>query len=177
MTRRRMPVLVAGVILLVVAATRGLAVRTTPTGPFVWTVALDGVPQGIVVDARTHRAFITRSGDVLRHVAVGKGQLAGLPLLDARSGRVFVVVMSLAHGAQSGSVIVLDARSGTLIRTVALRDSPGPVAAKRARLCHLRARRGNPARPLGLATGAAAAPAGVSATTRTVHPRRARCRE
>ena len=59
MTRRQVSVLVLGVILLVVAATRGLAVRTTPTGPLVWTVALDQFPQNIVVDAQTHRAFIT----------------------------------------------------------------------------------------------------------------------
>src|SRR3954447_4772884 len=59
MTRRQVSVLVLGVILLVVAATRGLAVRTTSTGPLVWTVALDGYPQSIVVDAQTHRAFIT----------------------------------------------------------------------------------------------------------------------
>src|SRR5438093_8574585 len=59
MTRRQVAVLVVGVILLVVAATRGLAVRTTPTGPLVWTVALNGFPQSIVVDAQTRRAFIT----------------------------------------------------------------------------------------------------------------------
>jgi hypothetical protein len=51
-----MSILVMGVILLVVAAIRGLAVRTTPTGPLLWTVALDGFPQSIVVDAQTHRA-------------------------------------------------------------------------------------------------------------------------
>ena len=47
MTRRQVSVLVLGVILLVVAATRGLAVRPTPTGPLVWTVALDQYPQSI----------------------------------------------------------------------------------------------------------------------------------
>ena len=35
------------------AVSGGLAVRITPTGPLVWTVALDGFPLGIVVDAQT----------------------------------------------------------------------------------------------------------------------------
>ena len=59
MTRRQVAVLIVGVILLVVAATTGLALRTTSTSPLVWTVALDGFPQSIVVDAQTRRAFVT----------------------------------------------------------------------------------------------------------------------
>src|SRR2546430_12852866 len=105
MTRRQVSVLVLGVILLVVAATRGLAVRTTPTGPLLWTVALDGFPQSIVVDAQTHRAFITTipfgvgsasmnvldmdTGAVLRRLAIG-GNWNPPPVVDKRAGRVVV---------------------------------------------------------------------------------------
>jgi len=47
MTRRRLSMLVVGVILLVVAASRGLAACPTSTGLLVWTVALDQYPQSI----------------------------------------------------------------------------------------------------------------------------------
>jgi DNA-binding beta-propeller fold protein YncE len=115
----------------------GLRVLDARNGHLLRTVLVGPHPGMLVVDEQTSRAFVptdaglsvldTRSGAVLRTVAVGRGHVAGLPLLDARSGRVFVVVMSLAHAPRPGSIIVLDARSGTLIRTVALRDSPGPV--------------------------------------------------
>ena len=80
----------------------------------------------------------------LRNVAVGQGRLASLPLLDARSGRVFVVVTKVMRsrtwtrnlalgsgpapvGARPGSVLVLDAHSGAVVHTVALRDDSVPV--------------------------------------------------
>jgi len=104
---RRTSILVVGVILLVVTATRELAVRTTSTGPLVWTVALDGFPQSIVVDAQTHRAFITTmplgvgadgtrmsvldtdTGAILRRLVIG-GNGNPPPVVDAQAGRVVV---------------------------------------------------------------------------------------
>ena len=90
-----------------------------------------------MMDDKTSRAVVptdtglsvldTRSGAVLRTVALGQRRLAGLPLLDARSGRVFVVIRSLAHAPLPGSIIVLDARNGAVVRRVALGGSPGPL--------------------------------------------------
>jgi DNA-binding beta-propeller fold protein YncE len=135
MTRRQVAVLVVGVILLVVAAIRGLAVHTTPTGPLLRTVALDGFPESIVVDAQTHRAFITTApvgvgsasmtvldtdtGAILRRLGIG-GKWNPLPVLDARAGRVVVAASLQVRSSPGGAGIVrvLDARSGALVRTV-----------------------------------------------------------
>jgi DNA-binding beta-propeller fold protein YncE len=145
MTRRQVGVLVVGVILLGVVASSGLAVRTTPTGPLVWTVALDGFPQSIVVDARTHRAFITTipsgvgragmnvldtdTGAILRRVAIG-GNGNPLPVVDARAGRIVVAasVQVRSGPAVAGIVRVLDARSGVPVRTVTVGLFPQAVA-------------------------------------------------
>src|SRR2546423_3584526 len=135
MTRRQVAVLVVGVILLVVAATRGLAVRTTPTGPLVWTVAMDQFPLSIVVDAQMHRAFIptipfgvgsasmnvldTDPGAILRRLAIG-GNGSPPPVVDERAGRVVVAasVQVRSGPGVAGIVRVLDARSGAPVRTV-----------------------------------------------------------
>src|SRR2546423_322607 len=123
MTRRRMSFLVVGVLLLVVAATRGLAVRPTPTGPLLWTMALDGFPQSIVVDAQTHRAFITTmplgvgagsarmsvldtdTGAILRHIVIG-GNGYPPPVVDERDGRVVVAASVLVRSGPGGAGIV-----------------------------------------------------------------------
>jgi DNA-binding beta-propeller fold protein YncE len=107
---------------------RGLDARN---GHLVRTVLAGLHPRMLTVDEQTGRAFVptdagisvldTRSGIVLRTVALGQGRLAGLPLLDARSGRVFVVAlpaMSVARAPRPGSIIVLDARSGAVVRGV-----------------------------------------------------------
>ena len=144
---RRTSILVVGVILLVVTATRELAVRTTSTGPLVWTVALDGFPQSIVVDAQTHRAFITTmplgvgadgtrmsvldtdTGAILRRMVVG-GSGYSPAAVDERAGRVFVAasVQVRSGPGVTGIVRVLDARSGDLVRTVTLGLFPQGVA-------------------------------------------------
>jgi DNA-binding beta-propeller fold protein YncE len=145
MTRRQVAVLVVGVILLVVAAITGLAVRTTPTGPLVWTVALDGVPQTIVVDAQTHHAFITTApfgvggasinaldtdtGAILRRLAIG-GDGYPPPVVDVRAGRVVVAASMQVRSVPgvTGMVHVLDARSGALVRAVTVGLFPQRVA-------------------------------------------------
>ena len=145
MTRRQVGVLVAGVILLVVAATTGLALRTTLTGPLLWTVALDGFPQSIVVDAQTHRAFVptipfgvgsasmnvldTDTGAILRRLTIG-GNWNPLPVVDERAGRVVVAAsVQVRYGPGiAGIVRVLDARSGALVRAVTVGLFPQGVA-------------------------------------------------
>jgi DNA-binding beta-propeller fold protein YncE len=145
MTRRQVGVLVVGVILLVVAATRGLAVRTTSTGLLVWTVALDGFPQSVVVDAQTHRAFITTipsgvggasvnvldtdTGAILRRLAIG-GNWNPLPVVDERAGRVLVAASVQVRSVPgvTGIVRVLDARSGALVRAVTVGLFPQGIA-------------------------------------------------
>src|SRR5947207_12832484 len=130
MTRRRLSILVVGVLLLVVAASGGLAVRTTSTGPLVWTVALDQYSQNIVVDAQTHRAFITTvplgpgvgagsacmsvldtdTGAILRRMVIG-GNGNPPPIVDERAGRVLVAasVQVRSGPGVTGIVRVLDA--------------------------------------------------------------------
>jgi DNA-binding beta-propeller fold protein YncE len=145
MTRRRVAVLIVGVILLVVAATTGLALRTTSTSPLVWTVALDGFPQSIVVDAQTHRAFITTmpigvggasmtvldtdTGAILHRLAIG-GNESPPPVVDERAGRVVVAASVKVRSGPgvAGIVRVLDARSGALVRAVTVGLFPQGVA-------------------------------------------------
>jgi DNA-binding beta-propeller fold protein YncE len=147
MTRRRMSFLVVGVLLLVVAATRGLAIRPTPTGPLVWTTALDGFPQSIVVDAQTHRAFITTmplgvgagsarmsvldtdTGAVLRRMVIGGNGYAPA-VVDERAGRVVVAASVQVRSGPgiAGIVRVLDAHSGGLVRAVTVGLFPQAVA-------------------------------------------------
>jgi DNA-binding beta-propeller fold protein YncE len=115
----------------------GLRVLDTRNGHLLRTVLAGLHPSILMVDEQTGRAFVptnaglsvldTRSEVVLRNVVVGQGQSASLPRLDVRSGRVFVDVMSLAQGPGPGSIIVLDARSGAVVRRVAVGDDPGPV--------------------------------------------------
>jgi DNA-binding beta-propeller fold protein YncE len=142
MTRRQVAVLVVGVILLVVAAISGLAVSTTPTGPLRWTVALDGVPQSIVVDAQTHHAFITTmpigvggasmnvldtdTGAILHRLTIG-GNESPPPVVDERAGRVVVAASGHVHGG-AAIVRVLDVRSGGPVRAVTVGLSPQGVA-------------------------------------------------
>jgi DNA-binding beta-propeller fold protein YncE len=145
----------AGRAFVVEESSTGLRVLDTRNGHLLRSV-LAGLHPGIpVVDDQTGRAFVptdagfsvldTRSGAVLHTVALGQAQLAGPPLLAARSGRVFVVVtkvmrsrtrtrsLALGHGPASvsgprpGSVLVLDAHSGAVVHTVALRDDSVPV--------------------------------------------------
>jgi DNA-binding beta-propeller fold protein YncE len=145
MTRRQVAVLIVGLILLVVAAIWGLAVRTTPTGPLVWTVALDGFPQSIVVDAQTHRAFITTipvgvgsasmnvldtdTGAILRRLAIG-GNESPPPVVDERAGRVVVAASVKVRSGPgiAGIVRVLDAGSGAFVRAVTVGLFPQGVA-------------------------------------------------
>jgi DNA-binding beta-propeller fold protein YncE len=128
----------AGRAFVINGAGTDLRVLDTRNGRLLRTVLASLHPSLLLVDEQTGRAFVptnvgvsvldTRSGAVLRTVAVGRGRLAGLPLLDARRGRVFAVISSLARAPLPGSVFVLDARSGAVVRRVALGGSPGGVA-------------------------------------------------
>lgn len=90
----------------------GVRDMTAPLGP----------GRVITLDART--------GRVLRTTTVGVGPVA--VAVDERSGRVFVLNHNdRYYGQQSnerGSVSVLDARTGLLLRTVAVGGSPSAVA-------------------------------------------------
>jgi len=112
----------------------GFAILDTRSGRVLTTATLGGNPgdwpRWVAVDGRAGRAFESRggrgqapetqvldimSGRVVRTVAVG-GPIA----VDERSGRVFIP-------AQMG-IAMLDARSGTLVRAIPLRDSKRPDA-------------------------------------------------
>ena len=122
------------VLLVVVIAVVGavLAVRGAGSGPIVGVVTLNQMPGDMVVDARTHRAFITTfdaaqrttpfngrvrvldtaSGRLLRTLDAGLDLTSGAVAVDAAAGHVFVV------GNQGVSkVLTLDARSGAIRNT------------------------------------------------------------
>lgn len=103
----------------------------TRTGRLLRVVGVGQGAVGVLVDERTHRAFVescpggygtgargvvgvidTTSGALLRRVAVGPSP-DGMAVAPAE-GRVYVL------NAQDGTVSVLDARNGTVLRTVAL---------------------------------------------------------
>ncbi len=98
-----------------------------------------------VVDARTDRVFVTRyggaggkgyvdvldarTGTLLRAVPVGKFTVAAV--LDERTGRLFALNQEhrdsrcACFPVGSGSVSVLDARDGRVLRTIAVGTAPG----------------------------------------------------
>ncbi len=115
----------------------GRVLGRTPVG----RLALPVTP---VVDTRTGRVFVAndgggtgsvsvldvRSGALLRTVTVGPHPFA--MAVDGRSGRVFVTSLgamdATGYLTGPGSVSVLDARSGTLLRTVPVGVEPAVIA-------------------------------------------------
>jgi len=108
-----------------------VSVLDARSGRVVWVDAIDQGASRVLIDERTHRAFVeslpggygtripgaiavidTTSGALLRRVAVGLSP-DGMALAPAEE-RVYVL------NAQGGTVSVLDARSGVVRRTIAL---------------------------------------------------------
>ncbi len=111
----------------------GVRVLVTRTGTVLRTVALPAHTQAVAVavDPRTGCAFVTGSGNtvsildgrgaaLVRTVTVG--QNPGPVVVDASSGRVFVV------NSGADSVSMLDARTGTVLRTVPVGAFPVALA-------------------------------------------------
>jgi len=125
-----------GVVTILDSAT-GRVVGNTPVG----RLALPVTP---VVDTRTGRVFVAndgggtgsvsvldaRSGALLRTVTVGPHPF--VMAVDGRSSRVFVTSLgamdAAGHLTGSGSVSVLDAQSGMLLRTVPVGVEPAVIA-------------------------------------------------
>jgi len=117
----------------------GRVVGNTPVGRM-----SAGTPVTPVVDTRTGRVFVAndgggtgsvsvldaRSGALLRTVTVGPHPF--VMAVDGRSGRVFVTSLGAMDAAGlltgPGSVSVLDAQSGMLLRTVPVGVEPAVVA-------------------------------------------------
>jgi YVTN family beta-propeller protein len=118
-----------------------------------------GYAQGIAVDPRTQRAFVTNFGDdtvsvadttsghVVRVLRVGRVPVA--VAVDVRTGRAFVT------NNGSGSVSMLDARSGALLRTIPVGPTPARVvvAERVGRVFIVHGRGGNVATPAGVFAG------------------------
>ena len=139
-------------VVIIVDRARTATLLDARTGAVLRTVTVGVSPQAVAVDERTHRAFVVnegprgrdglpvgtgsvsvldmRSGAVLRTIGVGVAPHA--VALDARTGRVFVVNEGIqdARGmiTTRGSVSVLDAQTGIVLRTVALGLQPIAVA-------------------------------------------------
>jgi len=126
-----------------------ISVVDTRSGRLLWHIHAQGRPYAVVVDEHSGRAFVrsdgpagTRlvnvidmsSGRLIRTVTVAhsRGAISGTIVVDERRGRVFVLtprggLMGL------GSVSVLDAASGRLLRTVGVGTFPeNAVVAERA---------------------------------------------
>lgn len=107
------------------------------TGDVVRTTRIGRYPGNLVVDVRSGRVFVpimqgnsvgvldARSGRLVRIVPTGKEPTA--VVVNARLNRVFVVTTGGGRGW--GSVDVLDATRGTLLRTIPLRGMGMPKAA------------------------------------------------
>src|SRR5919201_1124740 len=122
-----------------------LSVLDTRTGTVVRTVTVGLLPQGVAVDERTGRVFVAgedssglgdvsvldvMSGRLVRSVTVG--MLPTAVAVDARSGRVFVANKGPVDGnlvpLSNGTVTVLDARSGAVLRTIGVGTYPTALA-------------------------------------------------
>jgi len=116
------------------------------TGQTVATVRVGITPTAVAVDGVTGRAFITlgsgnggrvgiintQSGAFLHAVAVGAGPIAAA--VDEQTGHAFVVsggvvacpLRSICRHTSGSSVSMLDARTGTVLHTVALASGTNP---------------------------------------------------
>lgn len=118
-----------GASILVIDARDNRVVRVIPTG-----MKAPLYSGAVVTDERTGRLFVvdyssglvsifnTRTGSLMRSVAVGINPLR--LAADPRTARVFVVnqghISAADHPDGAGSVSVLDARTGAVLRTVTL---------------------------------------------------------
>lgn len=122
--------LLVGVAALTLAASSGAGRRFAPPR----RTAIGALPQAVVVDARTRRAFVAHqdgtidvldatTGALVRAVRVGRfGYGQDDIAIAGRAGHVFVA--SAGTTRRGTTVSVLDARSGDIIRTVAVGENP-----------------------------------------------------
>ena len=132
-------------LLLLVSVFMGLAQTGLLAVPFVTTepimhsvpIPLGMSPSAVAVDARTGRAFITGDRAAVSVVATRSGRILtttlldevpSAPVVDERDGRIYVTIfndpLATSNGGNSGSVDVLDARTGALLHTVQLGGQP-----------------------------------------------------
>jgi DNA-binding beta-propeller fold protein YncE len=131
----------SGRVFVICPLNQSLRVLAARSGSLVQTVPLHAYPTALAVDEATERVFVATgrntvvmldavSGRILRTMPVGLVPL-GLAV-DTRSRRVFV----LNHGSydsvkfytiRDGSLSVLDALAGTVLRTVPLPGNAGPA--------------------------------------------------
>lgn len=112
----------------------GLSVLDARTGTVLRIQPLTTSPLALAVDALTGRVFLVNgpSGAILRTVPIPENLNLASIAVDVRRGRVFVSSQGAQDPARpgalmgAGSVYVLDARSGALLRT--LPAGVGPVA-------------------------------------------------
>src|SRR5438094_9087549 len=85
--------------------------------------ALAGIMVVVLVAALAGAVTIGRAGadPIVATVPLGQVQMAWRPVLDTRTGRVFIWPLN------AGSVRVLDVSRGTLQKTVAIDPGPMPV--------------------------------------------------
>lgn len=118
----------------------GVAVLDTRSGALLRVVPLPGRVASLAVAAATGRVYVglqqgtlltapdalgvldARSGRLLRVIPLGRGHDLDALAVDERAGRVY------AAGYVSKSLLVLDARTGAVRRTIRLRDGPYAVA-------------------------------------------------
>ncbi len=122
-----------------IATPTGVITLDAYSGRIIHTVPVRD-PGGMVIDTRHGRAFVTlgngvgvldaRSGVLSRTVAIGAHP--SVAAIDERSGHVFVVDRGTmdANGNLTGpgSIGVLDARSGAVLRAITVGVYPGPMA-------------------------------------------------
>lgn len=127
---------------LVGALIAGAPVHAAPSNGLIRVVTVGGGPSAVAVDAPLHRAYVVNSGDntvsvldahsglVLRTVTLGAAPVrrdySYIAAADSRTSRVFVVIQR--HPPAAGSVAVLDAASGRIIRTTVVGMFPAAVA-------------------------------------------------
>ncbi len=115
----------------VVDPRRGTVVGTVPAVPRYEVAVDDRAGRAFAVDAARGivRVLDTRGGAIVNTVAVGLHP--GFPALDTRRGRVFLAAQDSTDGAGRalgvGTMTVLDARTGAVLRTVAVGVNPTGV--------------------------------------------------
>src|ERR687885_94397 len=136
--------LAAGLAVLLVIVSGAVAGGSLPPIPLVRTVAVGRMPSAMAVDTRRGRVFVAdegansvsmldaRRGRLLRTVPVGPAP-TGIAV-DAQAGHVLIVNQGTFQPApafyshEHGTVTVLDARSGTVLRTVTVGYGPRALA-------------------------------------------------
>ena len=113
------------------------------TGAVLHTATVGQAPGAVTFDVGTGHTFVANFGDgtvsvldtptarIVNTVPVGMGPTA--IAVDSRRGQVVVTAISGSAGSaqfpvDSGSVHILDARSGTVLRTIPVDDDPNAIA-------------------------------------------------